>query len=495
MTREVPVETKAFQFIPGRPSSRHLNHDEDKENNVPINQKEPSPVKINSNTIKQPSSPSKPTPSTPATRLPLIDLIGDTEQHHTQHTATDISPEERIKWHTALSPRSLNARTTPASRKKRPRSSSPPSTSQRSPSKKSKPALDLGELKKTLRTPQVDPSADLWNRYTTNSGKEAAQGQPISMLNLIASSSPHVVGDQVGNVGGLRRWTSCGVEFPSSKAKRRRTQHSTSMMQVTTDSVEIPQVIDEEDSPFEKPHKLGNLLERMQKSLRPDSEACADPQAPSSSSPLPDRQEDFDRQSISPCRASELAAGKDKPSIILQPCANNDPVTANSVKDRTAACSSFGSDTMGSDLLSAATVAAPSVDINHEAVADAEDRKISGTTNVQEEGDGKISRRVDEHDEDEFGDDFDLSAEDLEDVSSIRQPRSVGTDVPDKLQGHEQSKSFVDGSQDDPIDEDDDDIDEELFAAAEFSATQFASSSKTGSKSVCTSSNDFWIRI
>ncbi|KAH0223590.1 hypothetical protein KCU90_g25704, partial [Aureobasidium melanogenum] len=83
-------------------------------------------------------------------------------------------------------------------------------------------------------------------------------------------SAPRTPG---GSVGGLRRWASCGLEFPSSRVKRRRVNG------IFRDN-NNPQ-----DLSVAKPlSRVGMLVEKVQESL-------AHKDIPSSSSPLPDKGE------------------------------------------------------------------------------------------------------------------------------------------------------------------------------------------------------------
>jgi hypothetical protein len=87
-------------------------------------------------------------------------------------------------------------------------------------------------------------------------------------------SAPRTPG---GSVGGLRRWASCGLEFPSSRVKRRRVN---GIFRDNNNNNTDPG-----DLSAAKPlSRVGMLVEKVQESL-------AHKDLPSSSSPLPDKGE------------------------------------------------------------------------------------------------------------------------------------------------------------------------------------------------------------
>lgn len=220
-----------------------------------------------------PSSPSKPVqdkplPSTPAMRLPLADLIGNAEDALRRPTPQEESPVEEIGWIANSSHPDL----TPRQRRRRPQSSSPVNSSQNDDS-------DLPDSKlpqSAFKTPRADPAAELWTRYATarNPDETPIEKRIPSLAHLMNDSSPRSAPRTPGgSVGGLRRWASCGLEFPSSRVKRRRVNG------IFRDN-SIPQ-----DPSVAKPlSRVGMLVEKVQESL-------AHKDIPSSSSPLPDKGE------------------------------------------------------------------------------------------------------------------------------------------------------------------------------------------------------------
>lgn len=207
----------------------------------------------------------KPLPSTPAMRLPLADLIGNAEDALRRPTPQEESPVEEIGWIANSSHPDL----TPRQRTRRPQSSSPVNSSQNDASDLPDPNLPQSAFK----TPRADPAAELWTRYATarNPDETPLEKRIPSFAHLMNDSSPRSAPRTPGgSVGGLRRWASCGLEWPSSRVKRRRVNGIFRDKQ--------PQ-----DQTTTKPlSRVGMLVEKVQESL-------ATKDIPSSSSPLPDK--------------------------------------------------------------------------------------------------------------------------------------------------------------------------------------------------------------
>ncbi|KER00833.1 hypothetical protein AUEXF2481DRAFT_35083 [Aureobasidium subglaciale EXF-2481] len=222
-----------------------------------------------------PSSPiktvqDKPLPSTPAMRLPLADLIGNAEDALRRPTPQEESPVEEIGWIANSSHPDL----TPRQRRQRPQSSSPVNSSQNDPSD----LPDANLPQSAFKTPRADPAADLWTRYATgrNPDDTPIEKRIPSFAHLMNDSSPRSAPRTPGgSVGGLRRWASCGLEFPSSRVKRRRVN---GIFRDNNNS-------NPQDPSVAKPlSRVGMLVEKVQESL-------AHKDIPSSSSPLPDKGE------------------------------------------------------------------------------------------------------------------------------------------------------------------------------------------------------------
>jgi hypothetical protein len=221
--------------------------------------------------MKQPSSPSKtvqekPLPSTPSLRLPLADLIGNAEDALRRPTPQDEVPSEEIGWIANSSHPDL----TPRQRRTRPQSSSPVSSSQNDASNLPDPNLPQSAFK----TPRADPAAELWTRYATarNPDDTPIEKRIPSLAHLMNDSSPRAAPRTPGgSVGGLRRWASCGLEWPSTRGGKRRRVNG------------IFHEHKDQDPSVTKPlSRVGMLVEKVQESL-------ARKDLPSSSSPLPDK--------------------------------------------------------------------------------------------------------------------------------------------------------------------------------------------------------------
>ena len=174
-------------------------------------------------------------PQTPVGRLPLAELIAGLDDNINQNL--NLTPIERVLWqHVPGNTQYVSSQEAANSRtgKKRARSSSPTSSSQNETSihfPKDKQSFDLQTLERTLKTPQADPAADLWTRYSLKIG-DARDGSPSRnatvLADLLKSSSPQTPGSHLKQkeLGGLRRSMSCANEWPTSAAKRRRLNHA-----------------------------------------------------------------------------------------------------------------------------------------------------------------------------------------------------------------------------------------------------------------------------
>lgn len=165
-------------------------------------------------------------PQTPVGRLPLAELIASGED---LNQTLNLTPVERVLWdNSARNSEQGSSQESPAPPKSRKRahSSSPVSSSQ----KKYKKAVNLQQLQKALKTPQGDPASDLWKKYSLNTYSNETLsptrffGQPFSQL--LESSSPQTPTSKFlgRDSAGLRRSFSCGNEWPTSAAKRRKIQ-------------------------------------------------------------------------------------------------------------------------------------------------------------------------------------------------------------------------------------------------------------------------------
>ena len=226
-------------------------------------------------------------PQTPTNRIPLADLIGNTEDAFNCNPK-DTTPEDHIYWQHGPTPRSsIPSATANSARRgnKRARSSSPPSSSQNHKSARSNApeVLDLKTLHESLKTPQNDPALDLWARYTDASlMKKDVNGNALPAFAHLMTSSPQT---QNGKDSGLRRSISCGIEWPASKAKRHKTNHEVAEGRVRdTLAASRKDIMATGKS---KASRISLLMEKLQENSMkiPQIEVSG----PSSSSPLPGR--------------------------------------------------------------------------------------------------------------------------------------------------------------------------------------------------------------
>lgn len=470
MAKPTSSKPKAFQFIEGGPEelTKPVETADDKEN-VEHAVDTVSGHKTTLVPLTDASgSPKNAFPSTPATRLPLADLIGNIDDINSLNTTAQGSPEDHIQWRSVRSPRTADGKRVGASQPRRPRSSSPPTSSQLRASSQ-KPRI-------ALQTPALDPAADLWLRYSTSSAREG--GGPVevaSLAKLVGTSSPHTaIEDRVGNVSGLRRWGSCGMEFPSSKAKRRKTKQTMICDRIEETSAYSPAVANAAPVDPEKKLRMGLLLERIQESLSrplevPELEVPEQP-APASSSPLPDRSPSLERKSLSPIRSriartnisNHNPQAQPEQNMQLQPQRSDARSTSSfgsadlddTVFDTAQTATSYTEDTTTSKSVEAVVLPNPVKPV-----------PMTGTQLV--EGAFEGSTLVNE---DDFDDDLDLSDFDADDFDKI--VTTHDQTMPD-MKEYEQQAAIPLAVQ--TVDEDDfgdDDMDEDCFIQAEVAATQ-----------------------
>ncbi|KAK5116012.1 hypothetical protein LTR62_000468 [Meristemomyces frigidus] len=286
-TSQTKSKLKAFQLIPGQPEEL-VRADEvvgqpssdqsqgDEMLSVPTHTYERSSAPLA--TTKTPQLPHAHTfPCTPGERLPLDDLIGNFDENAKPPVEEEMSPEEQLGW----MPQSSST-LTPHARRKRARSSSPscPATSSQ---RQEASMFFTGNLTQgEKKTPETDVTAALWQIY--GGGKDG--GSALKLLDfgqLVAQASPRPLETPVKSVGGFRRWASTGNEWPTSKNKRRRTDARTSIG------------LWSEEAQVESGGKsrVADMVNKLQETLATQRLAqsttkAQDREWPSSSSPLPE---------------------------------------------------------------------------------------------------------------------------------------------------------------------------------------------------------------
>ncbi|KAH7414514.1 hypothetical protein DE146DRAFT_38439 [Phaeosphaeria sp. MPI-PUGE-AT-0046c] len=463
------TKLKAFQFIEGAPNVETTKQrNAEKENLRTAN---PAPaVKHVGNTAVTPkpaTSKSCPPPSTPAMkRPPLADLVGNIDDSSRHAPQPVVSPEEQLIW------RGSQPMNTPLPRKnkKRARSSSPAAPSQEDPT--------LEAAKNYLTTPQADPVLDMWSRYTSKHGTPSAN-KSVAFAHLINESSPRSA-LAAGSVSGLRRWASCGHEFPASNRKRRRTHGVFQSENERTEDVFA--AAPSSDGTLLGPGKsnVASMVQRMKACVKPQPRISS--QLPSSSSPLPDTGERHLGSSGSPLqrRAQEMEVDISETAEVEEESLGQDA----QMKEAEPSSDDFGDDDFDEVV--------GTLDITPQADDNPAQQDTSYATiptepmpNLPQQQPRSVEQFDGANSEDEFGmdEDEDGFAADLEQVASLYDTRTTvspsqkATNIAAESTSHSVSRMsaattpIIDLVEDDE-DEFGDDIDVDVFAAAEVAATQ-----------------------
>lgn len=489
------TKLKAFQFVEGAPSVDSVKEREAEKENIHAapgkgsklvgTPKTSRVVKDVGNVNKTPKPPTVtdcPPPSTPATtRLPLADLVGNVDDSSRHVPPPAASPEEQLIW------RGSQAVNTPLPRKnkKRARSSSPV------------PSQDESRLdpnKQDMTTPQADPAMELWSRYTNSKGTPTAN-KSAAFAHLINESSPRSAA-AAGSVSGLRRWASCGVEFPASNRKKRRMHGVFQAEQAAEDVFADPPSSDGMLLGQQAKPNLASIVQRMRECVS-KSESHPPSQLPSSSSPLPrtggcqgtssgsplqrrTRDQNVDALETSQHDLPPLDDDLDEDGELVQDeeHAKVEPSVPGPLQTSPGSSDDFGDDDFDADLVEALDVTPQEVDQPVLSTSHATISHQSPNVPPQQHTTAVPSKLGSD---DEFGmDDEDDFAADLEQVASLYDTRSLEPQTADPVPTADKSLSAapVDTSSAtiiNLVDDDDDfgeDIDADEFAAAEVAATQ-----------------------
>ncbi|KAF2019074.1 hypothetical protein BU24DRAFT_111950 [Aaosphaeria arxii CBS 175.79] len=350
-----------------------------------------------------------PFPSTPATRLPLADLIGNADDTNRRLPQPVQSPDEQLCW------RGSQPVNTPQPRRKRKRARSS------SPVGGSQDEVQFPAITTDLDTPQADPAAELWNRYTSTKGTPSTK-KGVAFAHLLNDPSPRSSAD-AGSVSGLRRWTSCGAEFPTSATKRRQPPGAFRAKKDDGEDVFSAPSSDGVFKPPPKKSRLAGMLEEMSQSVARPSPRIATSDIPSSSSPLPDN---IDRRAhpSSPlqCHAQDDCVASETLRVHEEP-PKQEEVIANPEQSFSASSDDFGDDDFDAEMVEA-------LDISQR-VEESAHHDLPSPSRQQ----GQLPPRIpqpnlpapaSEISDDEFGlDDDDLCAADFEQVASLYDARPV----------------------------------------------------------------------
>lgn len=235
---------------------------------------------------------------TPVTKLVWQDLMG--EKDSPVNEDDEEAPAEQLLWHNI--PDRLSQRISPMigrKKRKRARSSSPASSP--SNAMPTTPAVDIRKLSQALKTPNADPTLELWDRFALHGGNGASPSGLTNPLlsHLLVSSSPRPPKDggtttQQQSESGLRRAISCGTQWP----KRRK------IFQNGPDSAVTSQGSPNGDS---KSSMVSALLKTVTGELNKSTSFERQDEQPKSPSPQERNSSRRDSPSQSPSRRAAMA--------------------------------------------------------------------------------------------------------------------------------------------------------------------------------------------
>ena len=412
-----------------------------------------------------------PFPQTPAVRIPLEDLIGNTEDAFNCPPPLG-TPRDHVIWHNgpASSDVSASARGTQKSRKRA--HSSSPASSQLERSTHfdgQKEALDMNSIQKSLRTPNNDPTQELWNRYMSANMARQANGEfALPSFAHLQPSSPDTP-STTSKDSGLRRTASCGIEWPTSKPKRRKIDVGDSHSRTKDIFAASRREILAQNVP--KTSRVGLLVEKIQESMNKRQRANDDP---SSSSPLPGRHSQIPATQASPTRSPSRVIRGSKAGSSAPPAANSQQQSP--LRKSQVSFSDFGDEDLDVDFFENVekAISQEPVPSNPNAVeVDAKSKSQCNTDrpiDQRHSADNQVSdgpakaqtTTANDNLDDSFGDDFDddTFAEELQDladkVDSQNQLSKISVvDGPAPLQPIMEVHNEVD-DMDDAFDDDDD---------------------------------------
>lgn len=351
---------------------------------------------------------------------------------------------------------------------------------------------------------------ELWSRYTSTKGTPSAN-KSVAFAHLINESSPRSAA-AAGSVSGLRRWASCGHEFPASHRKRRRTHGTFHGQEEPTEDVFalVPSSGSMVQGQSAKPN-IASMVQRMRECVS-KSQSRISTQLPSSSSPAIGGIDRQAHSSGSPlqrrtCYQNEDDVDQETSEILPMEeelaCEfvdiDEEPQYDGSIPEEPPHKSSissddFGDDDFDSDMVEALDISPPTAESptplpnfvippTEQAKPQSEPRAPSqpqALSQPQWQPPAVAAPQVTGSDDDEFGmDDEEDFAADLEHVVSLYDARS-----PEQSNDHAKADGagenvraggtapIINLVDDDDDDEFGGDIDVDEFAAAEVAATQ-----------------------
>ena len=308
-----PTSQSRKRVKPYPPAEKRIELEADKENEVhhsmPERRDAPRYQSQQSLSQKLGSQQRTTCPKTPVPKISLTDLIGNTEDNFNA-AEFEGTPQDHVFWQNG--PRSTNTTSSSQRGQKRARSSSPPSSSQLEKSNHfpaEKDTLSLQNLQRSLNIPHNDPATDLWARYATGSlAKTTADGAPLPPFAHLMTSSPQTPSTTNSKDSALRRSISCGIEWPTSKAKRRKFETEEPYARVRDLFATSKQDILAQDKP--RASRVDLLVEKIHESL--SRKPAAEVAEPSSSSPLPERTGIPEGPELSPVPKKDVRKANDQ---------------------------------------------------------------------------------------------------------------------------------------------------------------------------------------
>ncbi|KAK0868196.1 DNA replication endonuclease-helicase Dna2 [Friedmanniomyces endolithicus] len=355
-------------------------------------------------------------PCTPGARLALEDLIGNFDENvRKKQPQPEHSPEEQLGW----IPNSSNTLLTPHRKRKRAKSSSPSCSATSSQRQEASMFFAANGTQGERKTPDPDPTKALWQTYGAGNDSEGTVKLP-QFRHLAAQASPRPNETPIKSAG-FRRWASTGNDWPTSKNKRRRMDSRTS----------VSLWRDEQQTGANNKSRVAEMVEKIQETLATQKLAQsaakqpAEAEAPTSSSPVAEPTEASHAADVSPLQVKWQPAVWPKPpgttrmpqAAVALSTAHNLP-SGDSMLERNAA----------TVVDTAFDVVKPtSLHLQSKAPLPAFKRpSISRTISTsgrqyptkQPSPPLPIAPAPLLNDMDEFGDDFDLTAEDLDELVS-----------------------------------------------------------------------------
>ncbi|PGH18544.1 hypothetical protein AJ79_00323 [Helicocarpus griseus UAMH5409] len=307
-----------------------------------------------SNAVKcQEPQPEKEPPQTPAHRIPLADLISNTEEAISRAPGKVITPEDHVFWkHEPCSTDPRDASGSPSTRgQKRYRSASPTSSPLGLDSKHSESSPQ--PVQKLLKTPQHDIAGDLWSKYVGRSTIMPDGDAPKPQFSHLISSSPQTPAPGRGgkDPSTLRRSISCNVYWSTSNTKRRRVDNKQQAVNKVRDifAGSRSSLLGAGTS---KSSKISLLVEKIQETLL--KSPAEEVQGPSSSTPLPERSDNMTERPGSPPKPPNENNPIDTPSKSSRRVVSNDGTDRDGMEadqDLSAILSEFDDDDFDDDFL------------------------------------------------------------------------------------------------------------------------------------------------